>query len=160
MQHLRAAVGKLAQLAVGRALDGARMIDDAGIGHQDAGDIRPVFIDIRIQRRRGGQVALQVSGGVQLLDTDDILYLETRDRLLHYHTATDTWSVRGSLLKAEKDLAAYHFARCNQCYLVNLRHVRGVQDDLVQVGEERLEISRRQRTAFLAALAAYVGGAL
>ena len=107
----------------------------------------------RIQRRRGGQVALQVSGGVQLLDTDDILYLETRDRLLHYHTATDTWSVRGSLLKAEKDLAAYHFARCNQCYLVNLRHVRGVQDDLVQVGEERLEISRRQRTAFLAALA-------
>lgn len=109
---------------------------------------------------RGGQVALQVSGGVQLLDTDDILYLETRDRLLHYHTATDTWSVRGSLLKAEKDLAAYHFARCNQCYLVNLRHVRGVQDDLVQVGEERLEISRRQRTAFLAALAAYVGGAL
>ena len=53
----------------------------------------------RIQRRRGGQVALQVSGGVQLLDTDDILYLETRDRLLHYHTATDTWSVRGSLLK-------------------------------------------------------------
>ena len=42
-------------------------------------------------------------------------------------------------------------------------HVRGVQDDLVQVGEERLErleISRRQRTAFLAALAAYVGGAL
>lgn len=117
----------------------------------------------RIRRRRGGQVALQVSGGVQLLDTDDILYLETRDRLLHYHTATDTWSVRGSLLKAEKDLAAYHFARCNQCYLVNLRHVRGVQDDLVQVGEERLErleISRRRRTAFLAALAAYVGGAL
>lgn len=117
----------------------------------------------RIRRRRGGQVALQVSGGVQLLDTDDILYLETRDRLLHYHTATDTWSVRGSLLKAEKDLAAYHFTRCNQCYLVNLRHVRGVQDDLVQVGEERLErleISRRRRTAFLAALAAYVGGAL
>ena len=114
----------------------------------------------RIQRRRGGQVALQVGGGVQLLDTDDILYLETRDRLLHYHTAADTWSVRGSLQKAEKDLIAYHFARCNQCYLVNLRYVKGVQDDLVLVGEQRLEISRRQRTAFLGALAAYVGGAL
>ena len=114
----------------------------------------------RIQRRRGGQVALQVGGGVQLLDTDEILYLETRDRLLHYHTTADTWSVRGSLQKAEKDLIAYHFARCNQCYLVNLRHVKGVQDDLVLVGEQRLEISRRQRTAFLGALAAYVGGAL
>ena len=107
----------------------------------------------RIQRRRGGQIALQVGGGVQLLNTDDILYLETRDRLLHYHTAADTWSVRGSLQKAEKELAPYHFARCNQCYLVNLRHVTGVQNDFVQIGKEQLEISRRQRGAFLAAVA-------
>ena len=114
----------------------------------------------RIQRRRGGQIALQVGGGVQLLNTDDILYLETRDRLLHYHTAADTWSVRGSLQKAEKELAPYHFARCNQCYLVNLRHVTGVQNDFVQIGKEQLEISRRQRVALLAAVAAYVGGAL
>ena len=55
-----------------------------------------------IQRRRGGQIALQVGGGVQLLNTDDILYLETRDRLLHYHTAADTWSVRGSLQKGRE----------------------------------------------------------
>ena len=114
----------------------------------------------RIQRRRGGQVALQVSGGVQLLDTDDILYLETRDRLLHYHTATDTWSVRGSLLKAEKDLAAYHFARCNQCYLVNLAYVKGIESDFALVKDDRLEISRRQRTAFLTAVASYMGGVL
>ena len=114
----------------------------------------------RIQRRRGGQITLQTPGGAQQLDTNDILYLETRDRLLHYHTADKVWSVRGSLLKSEKELAPYHFARCNQCYLVNLRHVKGVQDDLVQVGEERLEISRRQRAAFLAAVASYVGGAL
>lgn len=107
----------------------------------------------RIQRRRGGQVALQVSGGVQLLDTDDILYLETRDRLLHYHTATDTWSVRGSLLKAEKDLVAYHFARCNQCYLVNLQYVKAVENDFVHINTDRLEISRRQRAAFLTAVA-------
>lgn len=114
----------------------------------------------RIQRRHGGQITLQTPGGAQQLDTDDILYLETRDRLLHYHTAADTWSVRGSLQKAEKELAPYHFARCNQCYLVNLRHVTGVQNDFVQIGQEQLEISRRQRVAFLAAVAAYVGGAL
>ena len=115
----------------------------------------------RVERRRGGQVVLQLAGGgMQVLSTNDIYYLETRDRLLWYHTAKGEFSVRASLASAEKQLAQYHFSRCNQCYLVNLRHVRGVQDDLVQVGEERLEISRRQRTAFLAALAAYVGGAL
>ena len=71
----------------------------------------------RVQRRKGGQVALQLSGGgMQLLDTGDILYLETRNRMLYYHTATQEYAVRGSLAGAEKQLAAYHFARCNQCF--------------------------------------------
>ena len=114
----------------------------------------------RVQRRKGGQIALQTAGGVQLLNTEDIYWLETRDRTLHYHTSTGVWSVRSSLQNAEKQLAPYHFAKCNQCYLVNLRYVRAVQNDMVQVGEDRLEISRRQRAAFLAAVAAYVGGAM
>ena len=113
-----------------------------------------------MQRRKGGQIALQTAGGVQLLNTEDIYWLETRDRMLHYHTSTGVWSVRSSLQNAEKQLASYHFAKCNQCYLVNLRYVRAVQNDMVQVGEDRLEISRRQRAAFLAAVAAYVGGAM
>ena len=114
----------------------------------------------RVQRRKGGQIALQTAGGVQLLNTEDIYWLETRDRMLHYHTSTGVWSVRSSLQNAEKQLAPYHFAKCNQCYLVNLQYVRAVQNDMVQVGEDRLEISRRQRAAFLAAVAAYVGGAM
>ena len=111
-----------------------------------------------VQRRKGGQIALQTAGGVQLLNTEDIYWLETRDRMLHYHTSTGVWSVRSSLQNAEKQLAPYHFAKCNQCYLVNLRYVRAVQNDMVQVGEDRLEI--RRRAAFLAAVAAYVGGAM
>ena len=74
----------------------------------------------RVQRRKGGQIALQTAGGVQLLNTEDIYWLETRDRMLHYHTSTGVWSVRSSLQNAEKQLAPYHFAKCNQCYLVNL----------------------------------------
>ena len=61
---------------------------------------------------------------------------------------------------AEQELARHHFARCNQCYLVNLKYVTGADKDFVQVGGERLEISRRQRTAFLAAMASYVGSVL
>lgn len=115
----------------------------------------------RVQRRKGGQVALQLSGGgMQLLDTGDILYLETRNRMLYYHTAAQEYAVRGSLAGAEKQLAAYHFARCNQCYLVNLQYVRGVENDFVQVGDARLEISRRQKAAFMTVVASYLGGVL
>ncbi|HCS66795.1 MAG TPA: DNA-binding response regulator [Oribacterium sp.] len=115
----------------------------------------------RVERRKGGQVTLQLPGGdVQLLYTKEIHYLETSSRMLHYHTVKGIFSVRASLQSAEKQLAGYHFARCNQCYLVNLAHVRGIEDGFVLVGEDRLEVSRRQRAAFMTALASYMGGAL
>ena len=115
----------------------------------------------RVQRRKGGQVVLQLAGGgIQLLDTAVIRYLETRSRMLYYHTSKGEFAVRSSLQSAEKQLAAYHFVRCNQCYLVNLAYVRGVENDFALVEDHRLEISRRQRGAFLTAVASYMGGVL
>ena len=58
----------------------------------------------------------------------------------------------------ENELARYNFVRCNHWYLVNLRHVTELRRDTVLVGETELEISRRNRKAFLTALTAYVGG--
>lgn len=115
----------------------------------------------RVQRRRGAQVVLQLAGNeIKILDTGDIYYLETRSRMLYYHTTKGEFAVRASLQSAEKQLAQHHFAKCNQCYLVNLAHVRSVEDNFVQVGEDRLEISRRQKAAFLTAVASYLGGVL
>lgn len=112
----------------------------------------------RAQERVGGRLALQTSEGTVILKTADILYLETQNRMLYYHTAAKTYAVRGSLQNAEQELQVYHFARCNQCYLVNLKYVSGVTADSVQIGDSELEISRRSRGSFLAAVAAYVGG--
>ena len=95
----------------------------------------------RVQRRRGGQV-------------------ETHSRMLYYHTSKGEFAVRASLQSAEKQLAEYHFVRCNQCYLVNLAYVKGIESDFALVKDDRLEISRRQRTAFLTAVASYMGGVL
>ena len=115
----------------------------------------------RVQRRKGGQIVLQLAGGgMKLLDTGEILYLETRSRMLYYHTLKGEFAVRASLQSAEKQLQKYHFVRCNQCYLVNLSFVRGIEDDFALVQDDRLEISRRQRNAFLTAVASYVGGVL
>ena len=114
----------------------------------------------RVQSRRGKQLALQTPDGLRMVDSEQLLYLETRDRMLHYHTADAVYSVRGSLQKAEQELAGHHFARCNQCYLVNLKYVSGADNEFVTVAGEKLEISRRQRTAFFASMAGYVGGML
>ena len=114
----------------------------------------------RVRSRAALTISLQTNDGLQIVTVQDILWIETVDHAVLCHTKTDSFFVKSSLQNAEKLLQGQGFARCNKCYLVNLRHVKGVQDDLVQVGEERLEISRRQRAAFLAAVASYVGGAL
>jgi len=66
VQHLRAQVTQLTQLAVGDAADGFGVLHDAGIGHQDTGHVRPVLIYVGVQRRRcqrAGDVAAAAGQG-------------------------------------------------------------------------------------------------
>ena len=111
----------------------------------------------RAAQRRQHPITLQTADGVQVLSSRDILYVETRDRKLFYHTTRGCFAVRSSMQSAEALLGSLRFVRCNQCYLVNLRHVQSVQGDFVTVGRDRLEVSRRQRAAFLEAMLQYVG---
>ena len=112
----------------------------------------------RARQQARHTVCLQLADGMQMLDTQEIYYLETRDRMLYYHTDKGVFRLRGSLSAAEKELAPWNFVRCNQCYLVNLRYVSGIVRDTVTLAGHSLEISRRCKTAFLAAVAAFVGG--
>ena len=57
----------------------------------------------------------------------------------------------------EEKLISHHFLRCNNCYLVNLRHIRSVEDNVVIVGEDRLPISRPKKKSFLDGLTEYLG---
>ncbi len=46
---------------------------------------------------------------------------------------------------------------CNSCYLVNLRHVKGLDKNTVRVGDEDLVISRYRRKEFVETLAQFYG---
>ena len=52
MQHACAHIGQLAQLPIGHIADRLRVADDARVSHQAAGNIRPVFIHVRVDRAR------------------------------------------------------------------------------------------------------------
>ncbi len=112
----------------------------------------------RVRQRTGESILLKTSDGVRRLDIRQIHYLETKNRMLCYHTSIGEFSVRGTLQSAEEQLQSHAFAKCNQCYLVNLQHVTDVRDDCVLVAGTPLEISRRNRKNFLEAAVAYIGG--
>jgi DNA-binding LytR/AlgR family response regulator len=75
--------------------------------------------------------------------------------MLHYHTKEGEVVVRGTMQSAEESLKDYHFTKCNHWYLVNLKYVSEIQEQLVFVADAKLEISRRNKTAFTKAVTDY-----
>ena len=95
---------------------------------------------------------------IRRVDVDSITYIEVSNHDILIHTDQEVIRQWGSLNSYEEKLAPAHFVRCNSCYLVNLRYVRGISGDAVTVHGDKLAISRARRKEFLATLAQYKGG--
>ena len=89
---------------------------------------------------------------------DSITYIEVANHDIIIHTKDDVYRHWGSLKKYEEQLAPLHFARCNACYLVNMKHVTRVDRSSVLVGSDELAVSKAKHKEFLVAFAKYKGG--
>ena len=96
------------------------------------------------------------SGTLKRIDITDLLYVEVNHHALTYHAVSEVFSARGTMRETEEVLLPYGFCRCNQCYLVNLRYVTGVDNEMVSVGSERLHISRGKKKDLMKALSEFV----
>ena len=111
----------------------------------------------RVKKRQSDEILLNLPDGIKRVRVGQIHYVEVQNRMLHYHTEDGVFIVRGTLQGAEELLRESHFVRCNHWYLVNLQHVSEIRRNLVIVAGDELEISRRNKTAFLSALTDYMG---
>ena len=113
----------------------------------------------RVRQQEQQQILLTLPGGVKKLGVQQIYFVEVQNHVLTYHTDEGDFSVRGTMQSVEESLASTKsFVKCNHWYMVNLKYVSEVQKSTVVVAGHELEISRRNRTPFLKALADYVGG--
>lgn len=112
----------------------------------------------RLRRRSADYLLLTVDGGLARVVMNDIVFLESAKHRTVVHTVDGKHSVVGPLKAFEEQLAGRTFFRCNSGYLVNLRHVLGVQgSSALLVGGHDLLISRSRKKAFLAALTDHLG---
>lgn len=111
----------------------------------------------RVKNREGRRVCLYLPDGPKWIDSREIYYIDIQNRMLHYHTPEGVYSVRGTLKDVQEQLADWNFVKCNQCYLVNLKFVSEIKKNFVVAAGTELEISRRNRNAFLAAVTDYLG---
>ena len=83
-----------------------------------------------------------------------------RSHELYIHTEQENIRQWGTLAQYETLLKPLHFIRCNASFLVNLKYVRTVIKDQVEVARDLLPISRTFRKDFLNTLAQYKGRTL
>ncbi len=111
-----------------------------------------------IDKKKSKNLILNLSEGMVRISTDDLYYAEIKAHYLFYHTKNGIYQQRSTISELEEKLKGLSFAKCNQCYLINLKHVRAVKKDDVNVGGDWLKISRPRKKAFLQSLANYMGG--
>jgi DNA-binding LytR/AlgR family response regulator len=111
----------------------------------------------KLENKRPMYLAAHVAGGIVRLEASEILYVEVMKHKIFIHAKTVVAEDYLPMKEMEQKLSGHLFARCNNCYLVNLEHVKGIVDGFCLVGEEKLAISRSRKKPFMEALAGYLG---
>ncbi len=111
----------------------------------------------RIQKNKAQKIQLNIDGEIHFIDVRDILYVEVLNHFVIWHTKKGDFRIWGSLKDATDQIDDPNFCMCNRCYLVNLRHVKGLDKNTVRVGDEDLVISRYRRKEFVETLAQFYG---
>lgn len=112
----------------------------------------------RIKNNRDEKIKILVNYTVKLISVSQLKYVEVMGHKLAYHTMDGgVYPTTGTLKDVEEKLRQKGFAKCNSCYLVNLRYVSEVGGQTVTVGDEELQISYPKRKDFMRALNDYLG---
>lgn len=82
-----------------------------------------------------------------------IIYIEVTEHKLMFHLYNgETINTYGTMKTYIELLKDNNFYPCNQCYLVNLKYVDGIDNNYVIVNDEKLLISRPKRKDFIRAI--------
>ena len=112
----------------------------------------------RLRAREGRQLLVTaVDGDRHRVSLDDVLFMESARHRVVVHTLDFDLTIVSTMKSLESSLVDEGFHRCNSGYLVNLRHVTGVEANDCRIrGGRRVQISRPRKKDFLAALTAYI----
>ncbi len=111
-----------------------------------------------LDERKTQYIAVSTGKGMMRLEAGRIHYFESFGHRIVVHTGGASFPLNDTMRHLEELFLPHGFYRCNNSFLVNLKHVEGVELNEVIVAGHRLAISRPRRKAFMEALTAYLGG--
>lgn len=94
-------------------------------------------------------VVVPCNEGYRRILPEDIKYIETSNHYIIFHTTEGEYEKYGTLSDMEKQLETDGFARCNNCFLVNLHYVKSIRGYSVFLDQEELQISQPRKSKFI-----------
>jgi len=110
-----------------------------------------------IQENEVSTLTINSSDGIKKIAINSLLYVEVANHDLYYVTDGEEIHSRNTLRKIEKELVEKGFAKCSNCYLVNLAPVSEINGDTVRIGDDELKMSRSRKKSFTEAFVNCVG---
>lgn len=113
----------------------------------------------RALQNQQSDIAISFYGSSRIVRSEDILYVEVLKHDVTYHTSGGCFSQRKTLKEVEAQLRSCFFVRLSNCYLVNLKHVAGIDKyELTLDNGDVLQISRSRKKEFCNAFNRFLGG--
>lgn len=99
----------------------------------------------------------QFNGHFNVIDAEDIIYLESYDRKTSIVTKDKKIRIKGRLDIEEQKFSDYQFARISRWNVINMRYVHNLEDDAVYMTNgDKLYISSSRRKGFFEKYRQYV----
>ena len=103
----------------------------------------------QIRTRMGSFLTLNNEDGSFRINTTDIIYIDVMNHTLFIHMNDRKIQCYGTLKNLEEQLEKDCFSRCHASYLINMRHIRLVMNDNIQMANgEIIPISKSRKRQF------------
>ena len=111
-----------------------------------------------IKQKDTREIVIKRSAGMLKVPLKSVYYVEVMGHKIIFHTSEGDVDSGGSLAELEKRLFDDDFLRCNNCYLVNLKHIKSIDKyDITMSNGDVIRISQTKKKSFMGAFAKWLG---
>ena len=125
----------------------------------DINKLREVLKYVQEKRGNSRQLIIKEDGAEILIDTEDVVYMESMDQNVRIVTSKGEHVIRHNIGDFEEKLKNDGFFRIHRGYLISLSKVKKlVKNDVIMEGDISLPVSRSNQKALKEALYTFVEG--
>lgn len=108
-------------------------------------------------RKKGSYLTGNAKNSIHRIEIDSIIYIETRRPNIIVYTLENQYTIGMGLAQIEKKLKGYDFFRCHNSYLIHLKFVESMKENLVILKGQEIPISRYRVKDFKIAMMRVLG---